>query len=75
VYTTEGTCEGIIAFEPKGKHGFGYDPVFYLPEQRRTMAQLRPAIKNRISHRTRAVQQMLPILSRLSKETPVKDGQ
>jgi XTP/dITP diphosphohydrolase len=75
VYTTEGTCEGIIAFEPQGNHGFGYDPVFYLPEQRQTMAQLRPAIKNRISHRARAVQQMLPILSRLANEIPVKDGQ
>jgi XTP/dITP diphosphohydrolase len=75
VYTSEGSCEGIIAFEPRGNHGFGYDPVFYLPEQRQTMAQLRPAIKNRISHRARAVQQMLPILSRLANGTLLKDGQ
>jgi XTP/dITP diphosphohydrolase len=74
-YTTEGTCEGIIAFEPEGNHGFGYDPIFYLPEQRQTMAQLRPAIKNRVSHRASAVQQMLPVLSHILAKTPAKDGQ
>jgi XTP/dITP diphosphohydrolase len=75
VYSTEGTCEGIITFEPAGNHGFGYDPIFYLPEQRQTMAQLRPALKNRVSHRARAVQQMLPILSRILAETPAEGGQ
>jgi len=69
VYTTEGTCEGIIAVEPLGNQGFGYDPIFYLPEYGQTMAQLPPAVKNSISHRARAVQHMLPILSRILTET------
>jgi XTP/dITP diphosphohydrolase len=55
IYTTEGSCEGIIAFAPKGEHGFGYDPVFYFPEYGMTMAELPLEIKNRISHRARAV--------------------
>jgi XTP/dITP diphosphohydrolase len=56
VDVAEGTCEGVIAFAPRGEHGFGYDPVFYLPEHGRTMAELPAAVKNRISHRARAVQ-------------------
>ncbi|MGC8787860.1 MAG: XTP/dITP diphosphatase [Anaerolineae bacterium] len=71
VYSTEGVCEGLIAFEPRGDHGFGYDPVFFLPEYGQTMAQLPPEIKNRISHRARAVQKMFPVLSLvLSRQTP-----
>ncbi len=54
IHTTEGVCEGIIAFGPAGRNGFGYDPVFYLPELAATMAQLEPEMKNRISHRGRA---------------------
>jgi XTP/dITP diphosphohydrolase len=68
IHTTEGSCEGIIAFEPRGNHGFGYDPVFYLPQYGQTMAQLPPKVKNRISHRAVAVQGMLPILSRILVE-------
>ncbi len=49
-----GECRGIIAFEPKGTGGFGYDPVFYLPELGKTMAELTFAGKNRISHRGKA---------------------
>lgn len=52
--TFEGTCEGEIAFEPAGHHGFGYDPVFYMPEYGQTMAQLSEEFKNRVSHRGRA---------------------
>jgi len=52
--TTEGTCEGFIALEPKGDNGFGYDPIFYLPDYNKTIAELPPGIKNRISHRGRA---------------------
>jgi XTP/dITP diphosphohydrolase len=54
VYIAEGACEGIIAFGPAGENGFGYDPVFYLPDCGMTMAQLPPEEKNRISHRGRA---------------------
>jgi len=65
VYTADGTVEGIIADTPRGTHGFGYDPVFYLPELGCTMAELPPAEKNRISHRARAVAAIRPILQRL----------
>ncbi len=58
----EGVCEGMIAFEPAGSGGFGYDPVFFLPEYGCTMAQLPPQIKNRISHRARAIKAALPVL-------------
>jgi XTP/dITP diphosphohydrolase len=51
-----GECPGVITKEPKGKNGFGYDPVFYLPELRKTMAELSPEEKNRISHRSRAAE-------------------
>jgi XTP/dITP diphosphohydrolase len=56
VLTAEGTCEGVIAFGPAGENGFGYDPVFYVPDYEATMAQLPPEEKNRISHRGRAAQ-------------------
>jgi len=64
-YTAEGRCEGIIAFAPKGEHGFGYDPVFYMPEYGRTMAELEPVLKNRVSHRARAVQAAWGVLKDL----------
>jgi XTP/dITP diphosphohydrolase len=50
----EGECRGVIITVPRGSHGFGYDPVFYLPEMGRTMAELTLAEKNRVSHRARA---------------------
>ena len=62
IRTAEGTCEGIIAFAPKGEHGFGYDPVFYFQEYGMTMAELPPETKNRISHRARAAQWAREIL-------------
>ncbi|MGA1844031.1 MAG: XTP/dITP diphosphatase [bacterium] len=65
VHYAEGTCEGIIAFEPVGEHGFGYDPLFFLPEYTMTMAQVSPAVKNRISHRAQAINRARDILDRL----------
>jgi XTP/dITP diphosphohydrolase len=62
----EGTCEGLIAPEPKGDNGFGYDPVFYLPEYGRTIAELPPEIKNRISHRGRAAAKARLLLANLN---------
>lgn len=50
----EGTVEGRIAREPRGEHGFGYDPIFYVPAYGCTMAELPEEVKNRISHRARA---------------------
>lgn len=64
VEITEGVCEGRITREPRGEHGFGYDPVFYVPEYGCTMAELPPEIKNRISHRARAAAVASEILSR-----------
>ncbi|MFN2341219.1 MAG: XTP/dITP diphosphatase [Halanaerobium sp.] len=56
--TVEGRCEGIIAEEPAGENGFGYDPIFYLPEYKLTMAQISQSEKNKISHRGRALKKM-----------------
>lgn len=64
-YTTEGCCEGAIGFEPRGRHGFGYDPVFYVAGHGQTMAELLPQTKNQISHRARAAQAARPVLQQL----------
>ncbi len=60
-----GECRGRITFEHKGRHGFGYDPVFYLPELDKTMAELPLAVKNRVSHRGQTVGRVYPVLARL----------
>jgi XTP/dITP diphosphohydrolase len=59
---SEGECSGSIGYEPRGSNGFGYDPVFVLPDGR-TMAELSADEKNRISHRGRALRSLLPELS------------
>ncbi len=64
-FVTEGVCEGSIATAPAGEGGFGYDPVFYLPERGCTMAELPADEKNRLSHRARAAQALRPFLERL----------
>lgn len=66
VWTSEGTCEGRIAFDERGTHGFGYDPVFIVAPRGVRMAELDPAEKNRISHRGRAAAGAREILARLS---------
>ncbi len=58
--TARGTVEGRIAREAAGTGGFGYDPIFFLPDRNRTMAELTAAEKNIISHRGRAVRAILP---------------
>ncbi len=65
VETCEDTVEGLIAPEPKGDNGFGYDPVFYLPGLGKHMAQLSPDEKNAISHRGRAIRKAKQLLTRL----------
>ncbi len=60
-----GECPGIIALEPKGTNGFGYDPVFFLPEKGKTMAELSLQTKNQISHRARASEKARQILQQL----------
>lgn len=64
-FSAEGTCEGYISLAPEGEHGFGYDPIFYLPQLGKTMAQITPAVKNRLSHRSRAAKAIFPLLLRL----------
>lgn len=58
VITTHGEIEGRIGYEIKGENGFGYDPIFFLPEYGMTSAQISPEEKNRISHRGKALQLM-----------------
>jgi XTP/dITP diphosphohydrolase len=70
-WSSEGECAGHIIDTPRGSGGFGYDPVFYIPSYDRTMAELSPEEKNRISHRARAAQGMRPILAKLITEQGV----
>ena len=65
IYTGEGTLEGVITEEPRGNHGFGYDPVFLLPEAGKTLAELEPRVKNNLSHRARALKALWPALLRV----------
>lgn len=58
----EGTWDGEILDQPRGTHGFGYDPYFYLPDEGRTAAELPPERKNQISHRARALRGLLQAL-------------
>lgn len=64
VDTATGIIEGKIAHEPKGEHGFGYDPIFYLPERGCTTAEMLPEEKNKISHRGIAIRKMAEILKK-----------
>jgi XTP/dITP diphosphohydrolase len=67
--SADGICEGMIAKKPSGDGGFGYDPVFYLPERGLTMAQLPSTEKHVISHRGRALQAIEPVLTELLEDT------
>ncbi|MCI0526233.1 MAG: XTP/dITP diphosphatase [Nitrospira sp.] len=60
--TVEGVVEGSITLEERGEGGFGYDPVFYLPEAGKTLAQLTFEEKNKVSHRARALEKIREIL-------------
>jgi len=57
-----GECQGVIALSTKGKNGFGYDPIFYLPEQGKTMAELSIEEKNEVSHRGEAAMRARQVL-------------
>ncbi|MBD2460031.1 RdgB/HAM1 family non-canonical purine NTP pyrophosphatase [Oscillatoria sp. FACHB-1407] len=62
---SEGVCPGEILHAPRGTGGFGYDPVFYVPEQRMTFAEMPPEMKHEISHRGRAFISLMPQLKAL----------
>lgn len=66
-FTVQETCEGVIAEEPHGEHGFGYDPIVYLPELGKTVAELTAEEKNRLSHRGKAGRLAVHCLSEISK--------
>lgn len=63
----EGECSGQIISEERGESGFGYDPVFYVPQYGKTMAELGPDIKNKISHRAIASKKLLSYFSKLKQ--------
>ena len=71
VHRRSGSCTGYVATEPRGSGGFGYDPIFFVPSADRTMAELAPEEKGRLSHRGRAVAHALPLLERLLREAPM----
>jgi XTP/dITP diphosphohydrolase len=62
----EGVCTGEIMLAERGTSGFGYDPLFFLPDRGATMAELPSVVKNQISHRARAVQAVRPFLQQLA---------
>ncbi len=64
-YQSEGVCEGEILFQPLGNKGFGYDPIFYVPQEQKTFAQMLPAIKRELSHRGKAFEALLPQLKKI----------
>lgn len=63
--TTRGIIEGRIGYEEKGEHGFGYDPIFYVPEFGKTTAELTEEEKNKVSHRGRALESMKEELKKI----------
>lgn len=65
--TVFGTCEGFILEEKRGTNGFGYDPIFFVPEKDRAMAELTPAEKGAISHRGNAIRKLADALPTLLK--------
>lgn len=66
ILATTGICPGEILNSPRGNGGFGYDPIFYVPSQQQTFAEMSASTKNRISHRGIAFAQLMPELKQLS---------
>ena len=61
----EGRCNGIIVNEPRGSGGFGYDPLFLIPEYHRTCGELSARVKHALSHRARALERLRPVLKKV----------
>ena len=70
--SAEGVCKGKISFEMRGSHGFGYDPIFVPDGYQETMAEMDPELKNRISHRARALTLAKKLLSEAFSNTRAK---
>ncbi|BAY26039.1 RdgB/HAM1 family non-canonical purine NTP pyrophosphatase [Calothrix sp. NIES-2100] len=66
---SEGVCRGVILHAPRGHRGFGYDPIFYVPEKQLTFAEMTPQLKRSLSHRGKAFTALLPQLALLSPES------
>jgi len=64
-YMVKEECKGIIGFQPKGEYGFGYNPIFLVPEYNKTFAELGDTIKNKISHRGKAMRKMAKIIKEI----------
>lgn len=64
-YMVKEECKGKISFSPRGKFGFGYDPIFLIPEYNKTFAELGDKIKNQISHRGKALRRMIKVINKL----------
>ena len=62
-FTIEDVCKGIIIHSPQGNDGFGYDPIFFVPEYGKSFAEMSPELKNNISHRGKALTKIKPYLS------------
>lgn len=69
VIQTEGICEGEILTEVRGKSGFGYDPIFFVPEFNQTFAQMSPDLKQKVSHRGKAFVNLIPLINHLFDRT------
>jgi XTP/dITP diphosphohydrolase len=65
IFSTTQICEGKIIFYPRGNNGFGYDPVFYVPEKNATLAELSMEEKNTLSHRSKALKKVMEWLKKL----------
>lgn len=63
-FTVKGICDGYIGFEPVGENGFGYDPLFFMTEYNMTTAQMEEKLKNKISHRGKALRLMVDELKK-----------
>jgi XTP/dITP diphosphohydrolase len=62
-YQSQGICPGEILYEPRGQGGFGYDPIFYVPEKKLTFAQMTPTEKKSLSHRGKAFASLLQMIN------------
>ena len=73
IKVSEGECSGLIGFKPQGRFGFGYDPLFIIPEYNQTFAELPPSIKNKLSHRSQALKKVRVMVKEMVREIDKED--